>query len=138
MSTLGSMMAGAMSAVSAQLGTNAKLFRGAVDTFGPEKQVPYSTSGGDVVVGTWGPVEEQSEVAQATSELHGSSYIGTKPVRRTFTFDAAQIAYAPSVDDHLVEPSDKNWQVTRALQIQAASRPIQWMITVEEIWPLPF
>src|SRR5215472_4529011 len=138
MSTLGSMMAGAMAVVSEQLGTPAKLFRGAVDTFGPEKQVPYTTSGGDPVVGTWGPIEERAEINESTSELHGSAYIGTKPVRRTFTLDAAQINYAPSVDDHLVEPNDKNWQVTRALLIQAASRPIQWMLTVEEIWPLPF
>src|SRR5579871_3440008 len=115
MSTLGSMLAGAMAAVSSRLGTQAKLFRGAVDTFGPESQVPYTTTGGDAVMGTWGPVEEQGEIAQSSSELHGSAYIGTKPVRRTFTFDAAQITYAPSVDDHLVEPNDKNWQVTRAL-----------------------
>ena len=137
MSAVASMFTNAMSMVGNQLGTAVKLFRGAVNNFGPEKQINYSTSGGDLILGTWGAVEEAGEIEQGSGYLHDGPYISTKMVRRTFTFAAEQINYSPTFDDHLVQPNNKNWQVLRAVPIEGAGVLIQWMLTVEEIWPLP-
>ena len=137
MSTLGPMFSNAMSIVSNQLGTAVKLYRGAVNSFGLDTQVDYSHPGGDVILGTWGSIEEAGEIEQDGSALHGGGYIGAKMVRRSFTFAADQIDYRPSIDDHLVQPNNKNWQVLRAVPIEAAGTLIQWTLSAEEIWPLP-
>jgi len=137
MSALGPLFTNAMSIVANQLGTPVKLFRGAVNNFGPDTQVNYTTPGGDLILGTWGSVEESGEIEADGSGLHGGGFIGTKMVRRSFTFTADQIDYRPSIDDHLVQPNNKNWQVLRAVPIEGAGTLIQWALTIEEIWPLP-